>query len=367
MNREKFEHIVNIAVSTNPFYKEWIKDTANVPILDRKTFLENNQLILNGYRVTSRTSGSTGIPVSVSQSQERINLETRYIKMFSKWHNKSRKSILIIHDDYSRYPGRMIDINQPLQEQIQYIEKLKKIGFNSITTFPTNGEQICKAYIENKLDTSSITQFSLYGESLDDYQFNLIKQAFPSAKISITYSSEEFGLIAGLCPYDSSYYHIFDDKLGIEILRDDGTECNDGEMGRVIITDYYNEQSPLIRYEIGDYAVKGNCPCGKIHYPSFSAVYGKTRGALVDRLGNRRIFIDLSIMLRDIPGMKQYQVIQNSIENFEVLVVNDRVVDDEVKDVFQKYFGYLPNIEIKYVDSIPKGPNGKFYSSICRI
>ena len=48
-------------------------------------------------------------------------------------------------------------------------------------------------------------------------------------------------------------------------------------MGRVVVTHLHNYAMPLIRYEIGDYAIAGgNCDCG-INLPVLERVVGRTR------------------------------------------------------------------------------------------
>lgn len=365
MNLDKFRNVVNVAVSTNPFYKEWIKDTENVPIIDRTTFLKNNQKILNNYEITSRTSGSTGVPVCISQSEERVAMETRYFKLYQAMLKHKHKDAVILYTGHSNN-SKYFDINHSIEEQIDFIEFKRRHGARSIITYPTNSEQICKEYQLRNIDTKSILSFGLIGESIEEYQTQLISKTFQNAKIWSTYSSMEFGLIAVMCPHNSNYFHIFDDKLGVEVLREDGTECEDGEMGRVVITDYYNFQSPLIRYEIGDYATKGKCTCN-LKYPSFSSIYGKIRGALLHRNGNRITFTDLSVSIRDIEGIEQYQVIQEDVENFTMKIVCDKNIDKEIETAFQNHFGYLPTLKIENVDKIEKCSNGKYYSSICKV
>ena len=72
-----FTAIVDSARTNNPFYRRWLTDRDSVPIIDRTTFLDNNDEILNGFPVPGRTSGSTGVPVSVSQSSAWVQRDGR--------------------------------------------------------------------------------------------------------------------------------------------------------------------------------------------------------------------------------------------------------------------------------------------------
>ncbi len=183
----------------------------------------------------------------------------------------------------------------------------------------------------------------------------------------------EFGMIAGRCPHNPEFHHIFSGKLGIEILDQFGKPCKENETGRLVITDFFNTQSPFIRYEIGDLAAKGNCPCGKINLPALSFIGGKVRGYLVNRSGDKLLFTTLSALLRDLPGIKQYQVLQHEIERFEIRYAtvekgnNDKELCEKITKIISGYFGYQPTVEFSKEQEIKREANGKFYASICRV
>jgi len=93
----------------------------------------------------------------------------------------------------------------------------------------------------------------------------------------------------------------------------------------------------------------------------------------VHRNGERVPFTSLSVALRDIPGVRQYQVIQHSLDEFELRIVRDdsELSDPEfktrVENKFRDHFGYLPEIRHTREEKIERGENGKFYASISRI
>lgn len=76
-----------------------------------------------------------------------------------------------------------------------------------------------------------------------------------------SYTSQEGGVMATQCAAGS--YHVSETIL-LEVLDAAGQPCGVGEIGRIVITDLVNFATPLIRYEIGDYAEVGApCPCGR--------------------------------------------------------------------------------------------------------
>ncbi len=93
--------------------------------------------------------------------------------------------------------------------------------------------------------------------------------------------------------------------------------------------------------------------------------------ALVKRNGARLFFTDLSVALRDLPGIVQYQVIQDEIEKFVAKVVLQEgapIPGVGIRQVMEQHLGYLPeSLDIEKVEEIPRGKNGKFYASICNL
>lgn len=367
---QRVREIIDWARRENPFYRRWITDPENPPILDRSTVLEHNDELLDGNPVTGSTSGSTGVPVRFSQSEDWRRRAGADVQRFVRSLGGPVQVVRIVYIPQGTPPrDDTLSISVPVSDQIAFImHRRKEVGTVGITTYPTNAMMLAEEVLRIGVDMGCITRFGLYAESIEPFHLESLRRAFPNARIWTTYSAMEFGLIAWVCPHEPSFHHISAERLGVEVLRDDGKPAAPGECGRVVITDYFNRASPFIRYEIGDYAVRGRCPCGRITLPALSAIHGKTRGALLHRNGARILFAELSVALKAIPGIRQYQVLQTGIEEFTVRVVSPRTIDREVDAAFIDHFGYLPeSLRTEYLDEIPRGINGKFHASICTV
>jgi phenylacetate-CoA ligase len=77
------------------------------------------------------------------------------------------------------------------------------------------------------------------------------------------YFREETGIMAIQCP-DNQGLHVQSEFVHLEVLNGDNQPCRPGEVGRIVVTTLRNYQTPLIRYDTGDFAEVGEpCSCGR--------------------------------------------------------------------------------------------------------
>lgn len=143
----------------------------------------------------------------------------------------------------------------------------------------------------------------------------LCRDAFGCAVADI-YGAEEVGSIAAQCPR-CGQYHVADENVLLEVVKDDGTLARPGEAGRVVVTTLFNHAFPLIRYQIGDYAVAGGgSPCPQ-PLATLRQVLGRAKTIFRLR-GGRSIwpFIPSGDMGR-LPNVKRFQFVQVAEDRVE--------------------------------------------------
>lgn len=367
LDSERFQKIVGYARRTNSFYRRWIPERGPVPVVTRKQFQEFNDEILNGRPHNTCTSGSSGTPVRLILSPERRALNRRAAELHVRHLGGAMQQIAFIYP-HGKTGKAIVNVHTPIPEQLELLKSHHvERGVAAMITYPSNAVMLSQEVLERGLDYSFLQRIGLMAESIDPGQIDLIQRAFPKARVWSNYSSMEFGLIGIQCPYEPRFHHATTGKLGIEILDEKGRACESGQVGRVVITDYYNIETPFIRYELGDLAAFASCPCGKIGLPALQNIIGKVLGCLLHRDGRRTAFIDLSNALRDMPGMRQFQVIQEEVERFRVRLSATKDLDEKILAAFEKEFGYMPKVEFERMDVIPREPSGKFLHSICKV
>jgi len=142
---------------------------------------------------------------------------------------------------------------------------------------------------------------------------------------------------------------------------------------KLVITDLVNYAMPLIRYEIGDFAVAlpGKCPCGRT-LPRLKEVSGRTADFLYTPDGKPVFGISiLDTFVIHIPGFKQVQIIQNRYDYLNFNIVKDDKFSEKsmtrLKSNVIEIFGSKMRYDVSFVGSIKQTKQGKFRFSICNI
>ena len=177
------------------------------------------------------------------------------------------------------------------------------------------------------------------------------------------YSCEELAILALTCP-ERDHLHIQSERVLVEIIDDDDQPCAPGEIGRVVATGLVNFATPLIRYELGDRAIAGGpCPCG-LGLGVIERIIGRERLPIILPSGDRLFpVLDAEPLLLK-GGVRQYQLVQTSVEDIDIKLVADRpLTEPEEADIrahLQRNFGHPFRMNFIYVDEISREPGGKF-------
>jgi len=202
-------------------------------------------------------------------------------------------------------------------------------------------------------------------ETLTQKDRNLIEGVF-HCKVQNRYGSREVGLIAAECEKQEGL-HINAENLLVE-FHPINDEKEDGE---VIITDFNNYAMPLIRYNMGDISgpITKNCSCGR-GLPLMSPVTGRTSDFISHPEGHLIHGEYFSHLFYGMRGIKQFQVIQDSLSELKVKIVSDDLTSDMEKSIKQKVREIMgDNVKtiIQEVDSIPILSSGKYRFVISNI
>jgi hypothetical protein len=369
--RERYAAIARWAAQHHPFYARRVHgERPAFAVLTRADIQQDNEALLNGFPVTGRTSGSTSMPVLVSWSRERSLMDKRDTAGFIRQLGGPLPNVRIVALAAHKQDECTIDVTEPIDVQARFLLRRHAIdGACSLVTYPSNLEMLCRHVLEHGLDMRFMRRLVCLSEVYEPIVDELAAQAFPNALATCTYSSVEAGFIAGRCPHRPQNYHIAARKLGVEFLDEDGRPCREGEPGQVVVTDYWNRRSTLVRYALGDLAAPVRCGCPN-PMPALTSLIGKVRGVLKHADGRPVLFTGLSPMFRDSPEIRQFQVVQPALGHFIVKFVPKAGVGlqafhERVRSHFEADFGKGLRIDFEPCEAIPRSAGGKFHGSIC--
>lgn len=181
-------------------------------------------------------------------------------------------------------------------------------------------------------------------------------------RVTDVYGSREIGLAAAQC--GRGVYHVLDYMNHFEILDADNRPAKPGCEGRIIVTTLRNHTMPLIRYEIGDYAVAadGPCDCG-LDTPVFKAVRGRIVDHFVRADGTLVYGGYFTVPMFHRPWVEEFQFLQTDHDTVEIHVVQRSAPPpgevEEIVAMSREIMGEGSRIVWKEVDHIPRTIHGK--------
>lgn len=328
-----------------------------------------------------RTSGSTGIPVEIFTTPvTQANWSALTIRDHLVWKRDFQKRTGAIRfvEEYARSPWgvRMRDWGAPVRDLYQsgpggvihvshptplIADWLLRLNPTYLLTYPSVAERLLDKLGSGQGKPPALEEIRFMSEPLDAALRQRLEAEW-GVRCADMYSANETGHIALTCP-EHGKLHVQSETVYVELLDQHGAPCQPGETGRVIVTPLHNLATPLIRYDLGDFAVAGDpCVCGRGSM-TLEKVLGRVRNYAVAPDG-RKFWPGSLGMLRRIPAVLQAQYVQVATDTIEMrLVVSETLSSsDEARAVefVQSALGHPYHVRINYVDAIERGPTGKF-------
>ena len=334
---------------------------------------------------TAKSSGSTGEPVVIHRTAVNQMDWMATTLRDHRWHQRDFSRRLCAIRPQSDQPERLSHWGGPVSLLFASAPSLILAPAMSLSRLAAEIERFNPAYLllypsilAGLLDhwhhhggvPAELCEVRLIGETFSASARDAATAAL-GVKFTDLYSSQEVGNIALQCP-DSGQYHVMAENLRVEILDDSDRPCAPGRIGRVVVTDLRNFATPLIRYDLGDYAeVVAPCSCGR-GLPTLGRILGRERN-LVQLPDGERHWPQVGYQeYRQIAPIRQYQLIQRSRERIEVRLCVDGELTQGQEAALSKLIrgnlGYAFQLEFVYfAGHLPASPNGKFEEFICQL
>jgi len=406
MQFRQLQQVVAFARETVPFYRQHLKgffgsgkidpeSWHNLPILSRQALHQSGQQLKSeripkehGRQIPVRTSGSTGMVVEVLATDLTQFFWQVFCLRDHHWHRRDMQGKLLVIR-YIKGQGASGAHNQgwgsatddamltgpaalySILLDIPYLaRRLLEEKPAYLLSHPSVLLGLAQHCLDHGIHPHGLKEARSLGESLPESLRELCHKAWGVPLVDV-YSCQEAGYLALQCP-EHEHYHVQSENVLLEVLDDAGRPCNPGEIGRVVITSLNNFATPLIRYELGDYAEVGEpCTCGR-GLPVLKRIMGRYRNLLTLPNGEKRWpKLGYESNLLEIAPVELMQMIQHSLDEIEVRLVMQRPLTEEEKTHLSGFIhnnlGHTFRLRFEYVDTIRNSANGKLEQFISKL
>lgn len=388
--REKIDSylsdLLHHAVQTTEFYQQALKGKSiklsNFPVINKTVVIENRSAILSnafeGVKLhVMHTSGSTGIPFEVSQDPRKRMRVIAEIKATNELIGyPSHEKMMYVLGDVARDPRRSgyswkqqfceniyrksvaVSDDDTMRELVDFLIK------NNIVAIHASGSSLLPLieYIlkleENKIISTSdfkVRTVITGGEMIPAKLREDTERAFGSKCVCVVkYSNEEMGILAIDTGVGTNY------KLNVadyyfEVLKMGSDEpVNEGEMGRLVITDLFNYATPLIRYDTGDLGI---IKSSNGIWPELTEIEGKRRDLIFTPEGISIGGATITNLMRNAKNTYMWQLVQESEDTYCLKIVPIKgatpTEEDFLMPQLQQLLGENAKVRYEFNDEIP--------------
>ena len=220
-----------------------------------------------------------------------------------------------------------------------------------------------------RMDELGIKVAFCTSEKLYDDQREAIERIFGCA-VANGYGSRDAGFIAHQCP--SGGMHLTAEDIIVEIVDADGRVLPAGDAGEIVVTHLATGDFPFIRYRTGDVAVMDTaaCACGR-GLPMLKEIQGRATDFVVARDGTVMHGLALIYILRDLPQVAGFKIMQESLDLTRVQVVPGPGFDADTMRRIQRgmaaRLGEGVHIEVEEVNEIAPEKSGKYRYVVSKV
>lgn len=395
--QKQLENLLRHAVARSPFWRNRIgtkKITdirlSDLPILSRSDL--SNQVASEGSllahdgavrAVKHATSGSSGRPVEFFVSE--MNQQYTYVRSTAQFFIEgldlsfNRTHLRTVYDRMKsgfiaeKIPGWLGPLNAVFKtgsnKEIAYLRPnrdalLEELAKDSIGYLISAPRLIETLFYDHDVSFLSDHGTKLFIPIAERTSKNL-RDKFAAVGIPVrsNYSSEEIGYIGAECVHHPDIYHVAESNVIIEIDHGDNVLVHGNRLGRVLVTHLHSYATPLVRYDIGDFAMlSAACRCGH-NGPALSSVYGRQKSLIKRRDGTIVPFILNAPYLLKIIRCDEYRIRQTESGTLDVEIGGVKYLDSDQTNALSKFFNLLAGdefeIRIKAVREIDWGSDKK--------
>lgn len=245
----------------------------------------------------------------------------------------------------------------------EYIRVIGSIRARVVGGYPSALYLLATRMLETGLRLPFVEVVWTSSETLHPFQRERLREAFRVEPFD-TYGAGD-APVASECIAHAGL-HLFQNARLIEIVKENGESAGPGEVGRVLVTTFYNRDWPYIRYDLSDLvevAPEASCPCGN-RLPRISRVLGRTGDYLVSPDGRMATVANLTLIFGPVSRqVRAYQLAQEDPSMVDVRIVPGQgfgvETESYIRESVSSILGPSVRVIVRIMDDIPATRAGK--------
>lgn len=369
-------------------HSEWYKrfdftDLSLLPVLEKTDIINNLdkiKTIPEKDGLISLTGGTTGASMKVVYTKADMQERYAILDHFRAKHGYA------LGKKTAWFSGKNLiteaDINKGICSHYDFINKIRfystfHIKNDNFNVYWNSLNKFSPEFIVGF--PSSVYEICQIADSLGLHLKNKVKVFFPTAETVLPEHREVISRVLGC-------------KLVDQYASSEGApfilECNAGNLhihpltgifevvdkdmqpsleGEILVTSFTTHGTPLVRYRIGDKVKLAQsdlkCSCGSL-FPLVEKIEGRTTDYILSPTHGKVNLGNISNSTKNIHGIVKFQLIQDTIDEVQLLIVNNNAFTSIEHNKFlmalKERIGPEVKITTKLVDDIPSEKSGKF-------
>jgi phenylacetate-CoA ligase len=393
---ERLRHFLGAVASTVPYYEQLFRhsafepasihtlaDLAAIPFLTKAVIRSNTEALkARGATGLARynTGGSSGEPLVFYIDRDRVSHDVAAKWRATRWWGVDigDREIVVwgspveLHaQDWIRslrdrlLRSTLLPAFEMSESKLDsFVAAIRKRRPAMLFGYPSALALIARhaAIREQALDDIGIRVAFVTSERLYPEQRDEIAAVF-GCRVANGYGGRDAGFIAHECP--AGGMHITAEDIIVEIVDGQGKSQPPGAAGEIVVTHMATQSFPFIRYRTGDVGVLDErvCACGR-GLPLIKEIQGRTTDFVIAQDGTVMHGLALVYVLRELPGIRKFKIVQESVDHTRVLLAVDTNFDSaneaRIRAGIAQRLGERVRVDVDRVADIPAEASGKY-------
>ena len=385
--------VVARALTDVPFYRnrglqkiafQSVEDLSELPLLSKSEVQSaGRELVSDAYRglklTEIHTGGTTGKPLAVYCDSDTLQRNYAFFTFFKETagiRDGDRTATfagrtLVPLNSGAPYWRRNYAANAMLFSSYHigpstlpsYVAALGHFKPALIDSYPSSIEPIARYVLAHGITSIRPKAVITSSETLFPEVRALIERAF-ACPVFDHYGSAEMAALITQC--ERGTYHV-EPEFGVVELLHDGRPVLAGEKGEIVATGFINPVMPLIRYRMGDYAIRGNgeCACGRAG-ETIERIEGRMDDVIITPEGN--LVGRLDPIFKSVASLYETRIVQDRADHLRVEVVASaeftEKMERELIEQLRARVGPSMQIDVVRVESIERTGSGKLRTTV---